>query len=82
MMMFVYSFPLDEEIVTPRRKSRHQLVNEATYWDNKSNILQDLKCPCCQESKSLFKGVVFIGCRSCLTYFSEDDIIEANGGLI
>ena len=79
-MMFVYSFPLDEEVVTPRRKSRHQLVNEATYWDNKSKELSDLNCPICQKSGFLFKGVVYIGCRGCMNYYSEEDIIKANGG--
>ena len=72
--------PLDEEIVTPRRKPKSPLVTDATYWINKAVELKDLKCPLCQVDSVLFKGVVYIGCRGCMNYYSEEDIIKANGG--
>jgi len=82
MLMCLMQIPLDEVEVTPRKKPKTPLVNESTYWINKAVELKDLKCPTCQDSACLFKGVVYIGCRSCMNYFPEDDIINANGGLI
>lgn len=77
-MMFIFQVPLQEIDVTPRRKPKTPLVNDYTYWISKASELESLKCPTCQDNACLFKGVVYIGCRSCMNYFSEEDIIKAN----
>lgn len=81
-MMFIYQIPLDEVTISPRRKSKSPIISEHSYWENGSESLKDLHCPNNCKPNELFKGLVYIGCRGCMSYFSEQDIIDANGGLI
>jgi len=70
--MFIYSIPYD----MPTKKNPIT-VTEASYFANDREKLSMFKCPKCSEYL-LYRGVVYIGCFGCLSYFSEQDIILAN----
>lgn len=76
-MMFTFYIP--EEEVKPNKKKH--ILTQAEYWVRDKGKLSSFTCPNCVTNE-LFRGHVYIGCFNCLNYFSEDEIIEANGGLI
>jgi hypothetical protein len=78
MLICLFQVPLDEVDATPKRKKNYKSITENSYFLNKVDKLAPFKCPKCGEY-ALFMGVVYIGCYSCLNYFNETEIIEANG---
>lgn len=77
-MMFITFIP-EEEDFQPRPKRVNKILTEAQYFSRDVDKLKGLECPACGEQE-LFRGCVFIGCRSCLNYFVEADIISKNIG--
>lgn len=76
-MMFVMQLPIMEEEYIQPKKRRHVLT-EQEYFSKDQEKLKDLKCPNCGDVGFLFRGFVFIGCTSCINFFDEKELIEAN----
>lgn len=72
----IFAFYLPEETYVPSKKRKH-IISEAEYFAQDVEKLQDFRCPTCKEH-ALFRGGVYIGCRGCLNYFDEKEIIEEN----
>jgi hypothetical protein len=74
-MMFCAYIPYISE--TSHKVKRPEPIHEEQYFETDTELLKDFSCPKCKENK-LFRGLVYIGCNACLTYFSEKEIIEGN----
>lgn len=59
------------------RVRRAPPITEEEYFKQDKEKLSSLRCPQC-KAHELFRGGVYIGCRGCMTYFSEKEIIEEN----
>ncbi len=73
-LMFTAYIP---EISYQPRSKRKDPITEAEYYETDKELLKSFSCPICRDC-NLFRGFVYIGCNSCLNFFSEKDIIEAN----
>ena len=62
-----------KEVIKPinRFKSNPELT-EQEYYMNEAVKIDGVPCPNCADVQCLFRGGVYIGCRSCLCYFDVD----------
>jgi protein-arginine kinase activator protein McsA len=50
-----------------------KIQHESEYFMVEAQKLAGVPCPNCAEVMSLFRGGNYIGCRSCMTYFGEEN---------
>jgi len=52
---------------------QNNIINENDYWYNQAIKLQDVACPKCGDTYALFQAYQSIGCRTCISYFGNED---------
>jgi hypothetical protein len=61
------------EITKPINKFRKTPISEEEYYMQEAIKLAGTPCPNCADTMCLFRGGLYIGCRSCLNYFAVDE---------
>lgn len=61
----------------PKKTFKHWNSIDTGYPTTDMDKLAVFRCPNCKDNQ-LFRGLVYIGCKSCICWFSEEDIILEN----